>query len=135
MQIGSDTVAVVTGANRANGIGFALVSALLTRGCGNVVGSYRSPESARVLLDLAEGEPRLQALPLDLTDPASAAAFAEECLSRFDRLDVLINNAGLGSTRAASILDAAIEQFEEQLQVHVVGPLAHGSSPSPSPGK
>jgi NAD(P)-dependent dehydrogenase (short-subunit alcohol dehydrogenase family) len=123
MKIGPDTVAIVTGANRANGIGFALVHALLERGCGHVVGSYRRPETSRALLDLAESEQRLSALALDLTDPASAEGFAEGCLSRFERLDLLINNAGLGSTRAATILDATIEQFEQQLQVHVVGPL------------
>ena len=45
--------AVVTGANRADGIGLALVRELRARGCAPVVGTYRDPATSAALLDLA----------------------------------------------------------------------------------
>ena len=44
--------AVVTGANRADGIGLALVRELRARGCAPVVGTYRDPVTSTALLDL-----------------------------------------------------------------------------------
>src|SRR5690606_22563304 len=45
--------AVVTGANRADGIGLALVRELRARGVQRVVGSYRDAARSTALLDLA----------------------------------------------------------------------------------
>ncbi len=123
MKIGADTIAVVTGANRARGIGFAMVQELLARDCGRVLGTYRTAKDSRTLLKLAEQDERLQAHPLDLTDPPSATALAAFCKQHFDHIDLLINNAGQGPVRAKSIMDVPIEAFETRLQVHAVGPL------------
>ncbi len=123
MKIGADTVAVVTGANRAKGIGFALVQDLLARGCQRVIGSYNREDHSEALLELAEGDARVLAHKLDLTDAQSARSFAEFCTQSLDKVDLLINNAGMAGTRANSIIDASIEDYEAKLQVHSIGPL------------
>ena len=59
-------VAVVTGANREDGIGLALVRELVVRGYGPVVGTYRDPAVSTTLLDLAEEDGRVLSAPVDV---------------------------------------------------------------------
>ena len=105
--------AVVTGANRADGIGLALVRELRARGCAPVVGTYRDPVTSTALLELAAADPDVLAAELDVTSEQSVAAFAQWCAARLDRVDLLLNNAGLGSV-TGSIVTAPIEELEEQ---------------------
>ena len=114
--------AVVTGANRADGIGLALVRELRARGCAPVVGTYRDPATSDALLEAAAEDPDVLAAELDVTSEQSVAAFAQWCAARLDRVDLLLNNAGLGSV-TGSIVTAPIEELEEQLQVHGLGML------------
>lgn len=123
MEFTKDTVVVVTGANRAKGIGFALVQDLLKRGCGTVVATYHDRVYSDALLELAERDERVFAQPLDLTSAESAAALGDFCQANLKKIDLLINNAGIAGTRANSIIEAPIEEFENKLQVHAVGPL------------
>ncbi|KAE8978516.1 hypothetical protein PR003_g22106 [Phytophthora rubi] len=90
-------VAVVTGAN--SGIGF--VTALeLARKDVHVVLACRNAERAQEAVDAikAEREPEhasVEFLLLDLSDLSSVRDFAETFRSKFDRLDILVNNGGV----------------------------------------
>jgi NAD(P)-dependent dehydrogenase (short-subunit alcohol dehydrogenase family) len=80
--------AIITGASR--GIGAGLVKAFLERGY-NVVANSRSitkanPFAAAANVALVDG---------DIGDPGTAAKIVHTALSRFGRIDVLINNAGV----------------------------------------
>ena len=114
--------AVVTGANRADGIGLALVRELRARGCAPVVGTYRDPATSDALLALAAADPDVLAAELDVTSERSVEAFAGWCAEHLDRVGLLVNNAGVGSTDG-SVVTAPIEELEYQLQVHGVGML------------
>ena len=114
--------AVVTGANRADGIGLALVRELRRRGCAPVVGTYRNAASSSALLDLAAADADVLAAGLDVTSERSAAAFGEWCHARLGGVDVLVNNAGTGEP-PGSVTTAPIADLEEALQVHGVGLL------------
>src|SRR5229473_205173 len=79
--------AIVTGASR--GIGAGLVEAFLKRGY-NVVANSRNitkanPFSVAANVALVDG---------DIGDPRTAAKIVETAVSRFGRIDVLVNNAG-----------------------------------------
>ncbi len=115
--------AVVTGANRADGIGLALVHELRARGCAPVAGTYRDPATARALLEAADADPDVLAAQVEVTSDASVAAFGRWCTEHLDRVDLLVNNAGIGSADGPSIVTAPIEDLEYQLQVHGVGML------------
>lgn len=123
MKIGADTVAVITGANRARGIGYAVVVELLARGCGQVLGTYRSEGNSYALLDLAAKDSRVKAHQLDVTDQASVDAFAAFCGQNYKNIDLLVNNSGIPSVKARTFMDAPVDGYNEQLQVHAVGPL------------
>ena len=114
--------AVVTGANRADGIGLALVRELRARGCAPVVGTYRDPASSDALLNLAATDAGVLAAELDVASERSVEAFSRWCTEHLDRVGLLVNNAGVGSTDG-SIVTAPIEELESQLQVHGVGML------------
>ena len=114
--------AVVTGANRADGIGLALVRELRARGCAPVVGTYRDPATSDALLDLAATDADVLAAELDVASERSVEAFSAWCAEHLDRVGLLVNNAGVGSVDG-SIVTAPIEELESQLQVHGVGML------------
>ncbi len=86
--------ALVTGAGGPGGIGFATARLLGAMGAAVAVTSTtdRIAERARSLAD--EGVEVLHHVA-DLTRPAEAAALVDAVLTRFGRLDVLVNNAGM----------------------------------------
>src|ERR1700704_5162817 len=98
MQAGGNasTVALVTGANR--GIGREVARQLAERGY-EVLLSARDAQKARsAAAELAESTGAVvRALTLDVSSPASVAAAAAQVRSEVGRLDVLVNNAGIGS--------------------------------------
>ncbi len=113
-------VAVVTGGN--SGIGY--VTALeLARSGAQVVVAARSPErgseaAARIRAEGVPGDAVF--MKLDLADLASVRAFARTFQARFERLDLLINNAGVMATPQAQTADG----FELQLGTNHFGHFA-----------
>ncbi|MEU5127004.1 oxidoreductase [Streptomyces mobaraensis] len=90
-------VFVVTGAN--GGLGLATVRALVRRG-GHVILAVRDVEKGRrAAMDATAGRRpggvRPEVRRLDLADPDSVRAFADGVRADHDRLDVLVNNAGV----------------------------------------
>ena len=85
----------MTGANR--GIGLPTAEALSRRGA-RVVMACRNVESARATagrIGRANLSGSVEVMELDLANLASIREFAEEFRRRFERLDLLINNAGV----------------------------------------
>lgn len=80
--------AIVTGASQ--GIGAGLVEAFLKRGF-NVVANSRNITKANPFA----ASPNLALVDGDIGEPKAAAKIAETAVSRFGRIDVLINNAGI----------------------------------------
>ncbi len=107
------SVALVTGANR--GIGTAFVQGLLQRGAKKV---YAAARDVGALKELAASDPRVIALPLDVTNDAQARAAAE----RAQDLTLLINNAGVaGMQGALSAPDLSVAR--EEMEVNYFGVL------------
>jgi NAD(P)-dependent dehydrogenase (short-subunit alcohol dehydrogenase family) len=99
----------ITGTSQ--GFGRELVRAALQRG-DSVVATSRQPEI--VAAAFPDASDRLLAVTLDLHDPAQIARTVANAVSRFGRIDVLINNAGhglLGAVEEAS--DAEIRRVYE----------------------
>ena len=112
--------AVVTGAN--SGLGLATTRELARAGARVVMGC-RDPGRAaaareRLLGELPEAH--LEAAELDLADLASVRAFAQRYEAEHDRLDLLINNAGIMAVPRALTADG----FESQLGTNHLGHFA-----------
>ena len=91
-------VALVTGANQ--GVGFQVAKELAAHGVTVLVGS-RNLERGEAAAKLIKGDAR--AIQLDVTNQASIAAAAERIRKEFGRLDLLVNNAAVSSTRKGSL--------------------------------
>ena len=112
--------AVVTAAAGA-GIGGATARRLLEEGASVVVSdahTRRLKESAAELAD-AFGAERVASLPCDVTDEDQVAALFDLAEERLGRLDVVVNNAGLGGT--ADLVDMSDEQWSKVLDVTLNG--------------
>ncbi len=113
-------VALVTGANR--GIGREVARQLAERGY-EVVLSARNAEQARAAAEelSASGGGRVRPLTLDVSVPESIAAAAEQLGRERGRLDVLVNNAGIGSDFGVSGLDPDFAAIQRALDTNFYG--------------
>jgi len=103
--------ALVTGAS--SGIGNAISRALAREGV-QVWATSRTPESL-------EPHESIEPVALDLLNPASIDAAAQEALAASGGIDLLVNNAGSGWLGPAELADEAV--LQEQFQVLFFGPM------------
>jgi NAD(P)-dependent dehydrogenase (short-subunit alcohol dehydrogenase family) len=101
-------VAIVTGASA--GIGEATARALHAAGY-RVFGTYRKPPASRV--------PGVEYLLLDVTKDESVKAAVTQVLDQAGRIDLLVNNAGVGLVAGAE--ESSIDQAKSLFDVNVFG--------------
>jgi NAD(P)-dependent dehydrogenase (short-subunit alcohol dehydrogenase family) len=107
-------VILITGCS--TGIGWATAIEAARRG-------HRVFASARRAETLAGLAPHgIETLALDVTDPASIAEAVRRVLSKAERIDALVNNAGYGQYGA--IEDVSLEEWRQQFEVNVFGAIA-----------
>lgn len=113
----TDRVAVVTGAN--GGLGLESARALAGAGAHVVMAARNQAKAAGARVDVLGTHPRasLEIVELDLGSQASVERAAATVLDRHDRLDVLLNNAGLMAMPEGTTEDG----FETQWGVNVLG--------------
>jgi NAD(P)-dependent dehydrogenase (short-subunit alcohol dehydrogenase family) len=112
-------VAVVTGAN--SGIGRATAVHLATKGYV-VYGTVRTLASAEKLNNMAAAAGvEVQLIQLDVADDASVARGIGEVLDRAGRIDVLVNNAGVGGN--AVMEESPVSLYHDVMNVNLYGPV------------
>ena len=110
-------VAIVTGASRGLGATFARV--LAEEGFAVALGARDTGAIEKLAAELPHGA---FAHRLDVADPASVDAFRRAVLDRFGRIDVLVNNAGVGLFKRLE--DHTWEDWERTFRVNVFGAWA-----------
>ncbi len=112
-------VALVTGGG--GGLGQAICKALGTAGATVVVADFR-PDPAQALADeLRDAGVTAFAVPLDIRDERQAESAIQQVILRFDRLDMLINNAGTDVTLPVEELSVA--DWDRVLATNLRGPF------------
>jgi NAD(P)-dependent dehydrogenase (short-subunit alcohol dehydrogenase family) len=120
MEAGDAPVALVTGANR--GIGREVARQLAERGYLVLLGARdaaRAGEAARELT--AAGAGRVVPLELDVADPAAAERAAARVREDPGRLDVLVNNAGIGSDFGVPGVEPDFDAIQRALDTNFFG--------------
>ena len=107
-------VVIITGAN--SGLGLESTKALAAKGATVVMAcrNVRKAEEAKAEVLAANPAARLDVMALDNASLASVRAFADAFKSKYDRLDLLLNNAGVMAIPRALTEDG----FEMQLGVN-----------------
>jgi len=115
-----DGKVVAVTAAAGTGIGSATARRCLEEGAFVVVSDHHERRLAEVTADLAASHgPNVWSLPCDVTDEAAVQGLISGTASHFGRLDVLVNNAGLGGT--SSVLEMTDDQWRGVLDVTLNG--------------
>jgi len=113
----SDRVFIVTGA--ARGIGLACAQRLIDDGHRVVLADRDAAAGLAASRDLAADTDRATFVECDVSDPLSVHNLIAETLGAYDRIDGLINNAGIAIQGGA--LDMSLEDFDRNLAVNLRG--------------
>lgn len=110
---------VVTGAN--SGIGLATAAALAAAGARTVLTARDPAKGAAAAKEVAArtGNDQVTAVTFDLASLASVRRGAEDLLAQCDRIDVLVNNAGLVLSQRRESADG----YEMTFAVNHLGPF------------
>jgi NAD(P)-dependent dehydrogenase (short-subunit alcohol dehydrogenase family) len=113
-------LAVVTGANR--GLGLVIATALAGAGAHVVLAVRDRARADAALKSITGAMPgaKTEAMTLDQADLASIRRFSDEFHSRFDRLDLLVNNASAILVHQSKTKDG----FESHIGVNHLGSFA-----------
>jgi NAD(P)-dependent dehydrogenase (short-subunit alcohol dehydrogenase family) len=120
---GDTRVAVVTGGGRGIGRGITLALA----GLGfEVVVNYRSDqEAAEASCRAAEagGSPRASAIRADIAELDQGRKLLDETITRHNRVDLWVNNAGIAPQQRMDLLETTPESWDRVLSTNLRGPF------------
>jgi NAD(P)-dependent dehydrogenase (short-subunit alcohol dehydrogenase family) len=112
-----DKVAVVTGAS--SGLGVAFATGLAEAGADIAIGARRVERLEETKAKVEALGRRCVAVPLDVTKPEDCTRIVETAVSELGKVDVLINNAGIGTAYPAT--RETPEQFTEVIDINLNG--------------
>ncbi|MEQ3549320.1 glucose 1-dehydrogenase [Pseudonocardia nematodicida] len=110
-------VAVVTGAS--SGLGVTFAQGLAEAGADLVLGARRTDKLADTVALVEKAGRRAVAVATDVARPEDCRALAQAAVDEFGRLDVLVNNAGIGT--AVPALKETPEQFTRVVDINLNG--------------
>jgi NAD(P)-dependent dehydrogenase (short-subunit alcohol dehydrogenase family) len=111
-------IALVTGAG--SGIGRAVSLTLQAAGYAVVLAGRRAERLEATAAAARPDGGRMLVVPSDVSDPSSVSALFARARATFGRLDLLFNNAGIG-TRAIPIEDLSFEQWNAVIATNLTG--------------
>jgi len=114
-------VALVTGGTR--GIGLGIATKLASDGFNLAVNGRRAESDVTDTIEsLKSHGVDVLYCRADVADSSDREAMIERIRKRFDRLDVLVNNAGVAPSKRADILDADEQSFDRLIGINLKGP-------------
>jgi NAD(P)-dependent dehydrogenase (short-subunit alcohol dehydrogenase family) len=117
----SNKVALVTGSNR--GIGFEVAQQLAGRGFLAVIASRDEVKGKQAADRIQASGGKATFLALDVSSSLSVQSAARRFEAITDRLDVLINNAGVYPDEGLTVLTQPRERIAQTFQTNTFGPL------------
>jgi len=117
----SGKVVAITGAS--SGIGEATALELAARGAAVVLGARRTDRLSALAERIRASGGRAEVLPVDVTRRTDLEHLVATAVERFDRLDVLVSNAGIARTGLMADLD--VDSWDAMIDVNLRGVL-HG---------
>src|SRR5262245_7749033 len=110
-----DRAALITGAS--SGIGLAIAHMLGEEGFGMTVAARRPEKLEAAALQLRDAGHEIEVVAASLTEEDEVRRVADAHRRRFGRLDVLVNNAGVGF--GAPVADIVTKRLDMQLALNL----------------
>jgi NAD(P)-dependent dehydrogenase (short-subunit alcohol dehydrogenase family) len=110
--------AIITGAARLNGLGFAMAKMFADHGARCALLDLDGEEPAKAAKALGEGH---IGLVCDVTDPDACNAAAENAVKAFGQIDILVNNAGI--SQPLKTMEISQANYDAVLDVNLRGTL------------
>ncbi len=112
---------LVTGANK--GIGREVARQLAAKGFHVFVGARNAKDGRKAAEEIAKQAGKATFLEIDVADNGSVSTAAREFSDIEDRLDVLVNNAGIIVDGDDAILETSDDLVRKTLETNTLGPL------------
>lgn len=119
MQRFKAQVALVTGA--ARGIGKGVAMRLAQEGAAVILADVLETELAQTTEELQTQGLVIESLILDITDEAQVKEAISHITTRHNKLDIMVNCAGIVGPSATKITDYALEDFQKVVEVNLTG--------------
>ncbi|WKN41114.1 SDR family NAD(P)-dependent oxidoreductase [Tunicatimonas pelagia] len=114
-------IVLITGVSREEGIGYGVAKKMAEQGF-DVIITARSQEKAETLSKkIATGSVNVVAEALDVENAESVSNLADFIRSRYERLDVLINNAGAGFDFGVHPLETDFDSTKKIFETNLFG--------------
>lgn len=118
MGILTGKVAVITGSSR--GLGFAIAEAYAAAGAAVVLAARRENSLNQAIAQLRSRGYAVEGRVCDVSVKADLEALADLAIQQFGRLDIWVNNAGVGASYGPT-LGVAVPVFESVLKTNIFG--------------
>lgn len=115
----SGKVCIITGAGR--GLGKAVATRLANAGARLVIVSRTESQLRELTREIENSGGEILAIPTDVSDPIQVDKMADEALSRFGTIDVLVNNAAV--TIRKPFLEQTYEDIQKVIGINLIGYL------------
>lgn len=110
-------IALITGG--ARGIGFAIASALAREGAVIAIADINVQGANMAAAKLRETGAQAQGFAVNVVDANSVAALLKDVTAQWGRLDILINNAGIGGN--TPFLETTLELWNRTIDINLTG--------------
>jgi 2-deoxy-D-gluconate 3-dehydrogenase len=112
-------VALLTGGN--GGIGLGMARGLAQAGAAVVIAARNASKSAAAAEELQQLGARVATVEVDVQDRAAVKRMVQAAIDRFERIDILVANAGINIRKPPQ--DYAPEEWQQVLDVNLNGPF------------
>lgn len=117
-----EKVAFITGSRR--GIGLGIAKNLGNNGYHVIISDISPKEDVTDLLnELAELNIKADYIRCDISSEQARKTAVDELISRFGRVDLLVNNAGVAPAVRLDILETTVESFDRLININLKGTL------------
>ena len=114
----SDRVAIITGGSR--GMGRAIALRFAEEGCGSVIADVLDKDAEQTVKEVSQKGREAIYVRCDVTDSDQVKAMVDKAVSKFKKVDIMVNCAGIGKPPKL-IADVSEEEYDQVVAVNMKG--------------